>query len=76
MALCDWYNVDGLRWLESDGNALTFAALGLVSDFLVAVLEEVLFRGACSSASSRISARTPRSRACRRSTFIEAMALS
>jgi uncharacterized protein len=45
MALCGWYQVTGLRWQEPGGEALTFAVLGLVSYFLVAVLEEVLFRG-------------------------------
>lgn len=42
IALCDWYEVNGLRCLDSDGNALTFAAFGLFSHFLVAALEEVL----------------------------------
>jgi len=42
MALYGWYEVDRLRWLDSDGNALTFAAVGLFSYFLMPVLKEVL----------------------------------
>ena len=45
MALCGWYQVSGLRWQDPAGGALNIAVFGLVSYFLVAVLEEVLFRG-------------------------------
>jgi uncharacterized protein len=45
MALFGWYQVKGLRWQDPGGDALTFALFGLISYCLVAVLEEVLFRG-------------------------------
>jgi CAAX protease family protein len=45
MALCGWYVLKGMRWQEPGGDALTFAIFGLVSYFLVAIREEVLFRG-------------------------------
>jgi CAAX protease family protein len=45
MALCGWYQVNGLRWQQAGGDALMFAIFGLASYGLVAVLEEVLFRG-------------------------------
>ena len=45
MALCGWYQAEGLRWQDPAGGALTFAVFGLVFYCLVATLEEVLFRG-------------------------------